>query len=45
MTLFKLLGIKLSMSSTFHPQSDGQTEAINKAIGMYLRYLTRDRPR
>lgn len=44
-TLFKLLGIKLSMSSAFHPQLDGQTEAINKAIDMYLRCLTGDRPR
>ncbi|WVZ94363.1 hypothetical protein U9M48_040262 [Paspalum notatum var. saurae] len=41
--LFKLLGIKLHMSSAFHPQSDGQTEAVNKA--MYLRCLTGDRPR
>jgi len=33
------------MSSAFHPQTDGQTEAINKAIGMYLRCMTGDRPR
>ncbi|WVZ58041.1 hypothetical protein U9M48_008353 [Paspalum notatum var. saurae] len=44
-TLFKLLGIKLHMSSAFHPQSNGQTEAVNKMIGMYLRCLTGDRPR
>lgn len=44
-TLFKMLGVKLSMSSAFHPQSDGQKEAVNKAIGMYLRCLIGDRPR
>jgi hypothetical protein len=32
-------------SSAFHPQTDGQTEAVNKAIGMYLRCLTGDQPR
>ncbi|WVZ63637.1 LOW QUALITY PROTEIN: hypothetical protein U9M48_013252 [Paspalum notatum var. saurae] len=44
-SLFKHLGTKLHMSSTFHPQSDGQTEVVNKAIGMYLHCLTGDRPR
>jgi hypothetical protein len=44
-TLFKLMGTKLHMSSAFHPQSDGQTETINKTIGMYLWCLTGDRPR
>jgi hypothetical protein len=33
------------MSSAFHPQSDRQTEAVNKIITMYLRCLTGDRPR
>jgi transposase InsO family protein len=43
--LFRASGSKLLMSSAFHPQTDGQTEAVNKAIGMYLRCLTGDRPR
>lgn len=43
--LFHLGGVKLNLSSAFHPQSDGQTEAVNKIIGMYLRCLTGDRPR
>jgi transposase InsO family protein len=43
--LFKLLGVRLQMSSAFHPQSDGQTEVVNKIITMYLRCLTSDRPR
>jgi hypothetical protein len=32
------------MSSAFHPQTDGQAEAVNKMIGMYLRCMTGDRP-
>jgi transposase InsO family protein len=43
--LFKASGSTLLMSSAFHPQTDGQTEAVNKAIGMYLRCFTGDRPR
>jgi len=33
------------MSLAFHPQTDGQTEAVNKGISMYLRCMTGDRPR
>jgi transposase InsO family protein len=43
--LFKLSGVRLQMSSAFHPQSDEQTEVVNKIITMYLRCLTGDRPR
>jgi transposase InsO family protein len=42
-SLFKASGTSLMMSSAFHPQTDGQTEAVNKAIGMYLRCLTAPR--
>jgi hypothetical protein len=42
--LFKLSGVRLQMLSVFHPQSDGQTEVVNKIITMYLRCLTCDRP-
>jgi hypothetical protein len=38
-------GSKLQMSTAFHPQSDGQSEAANKVIAMYLRCFTGDRPR
>jgi hypothetical protein len=37
--LFSLAGIKLLMSSVFHPQSDGQSESANKIITMDLRCL------
>jgi len=43
--LFRLSGVKLQFTSAFHPQSDGQSEAANKIIAMYLRCLTGDRPR
>lgn len=42
--LMRLTGTKLHMTSAFHPQSDGQMEATNKVIAMYLRCLTGDRP-
>ncbi|WVZ84054.1 hypothetical protein U9M48_031130 [Paspalum notatum var. saurae] len=38
--LFSQFGTKLHVSSAFHPQSDGQSEAVNKEIGMYLRCMT-----
>jgi hypothetical protein len=43
--LFKLAGVKLRMSTAFHPQTDGQSEVVNRTITMYLRCLTGDRPR
>ena len=43
--LFRLAGVQLRMSSAFHPQTDGQSEAVNKTIAMYLRCMTGDRPR
>ena len=42
--LFRHAGVQLRMSTAFHPQTDGQSEAVNKAIAMYLRCLTGDRP-
>ena len=42
-TLFKLVGTELLMSSSYHPQTDGQTEKINALLEDYLRhYVTAD---
>ena len=35
--LFGLLGTKVSLSSAFHPQSDGQSERVNQILEQYLR--------
>jgi hypothetical protein len=43
--LFKNASVKLYMSTAFHPQTNGQSEAVNKIIAMYLRCITDDRPR
>jgi hypothetical protein len=43
--LFQLTGVKLLLSSAFHPQTDGQSEVTNRIIALYLRCLTGDRPR
>jgi hypothetical protein len=43
--LFHLAGVKLLLSSAFHPQTDGQSEVVNQIIVMYLRCLAGDRPK
>jgi hypothetical protein len=43
--LFKLAVVQLRISTAFHPQTDGQSEIVNKTIAMYLRCITGDRPR
>jgi hypothetical protein len=34
--LFKLYGVQLNLSIAYHPQSEGQTEHIDKCLEMYL---------
>ncbi|KAL9408367.1 hypothetical protein AB3S75_046848 [Citrus x aurantiifolia] len=43
--LFQLQGTQLCMSSSYHPQSDGQTEVVNRTLEQYLRCFTGDQPR
>ncbi|XP_073050542.1 transposon Ty3-G Gag-Pol polyprotein isoform X1 [Primulina eburnea] len=42
--LFRLSGSQLCFTSAYHPQSDGQTEAVNRIVEMYLRCFTGDYP-
>ena len=42
--LFVSLGTKLSYSSAFHPQTDGQTERVNRSMEQVLRTFCLDRP-
>ena len=44
-SLFSLLNVNLLMSTAYHPQTDGQTEVVNKCLKQYLRYMTGDRPK
>jgi transposase InsO family protein len=41
--LFSCLGTQLAHSSSYHPQSDGQTEIVNKCLEGYLRFFVSDK--
>jgi hypothetical protein len=43
--VFKLQGVFLSFSTAYHPQSDGQSEAVNKYVENYLRCMVGDKPK
>ncbi|XP_066354680.1 uncharacterized protein [Miscanthus floridulus] len=43
--LFRLAGTQLCMSSTYHPQSDGQTERVNQCLEVFLRCSVHSYPK
>ena len=34
--LMEILGVKRKLSTSFHPETDGQTERVNQSIEQYL---------
>jgi transposase InsO family protein len=42
--LFKLADTTLNLSSSYHPQTDGQTERLNQCLKTYLRCLVHAKP-
>ncbi|KAL9427049.1 hypothetical protein AB3S75_033771 [Citrus x aurantiifolia] len=42
--LFKMNGTSYNYSSAYYPQTDGQSEVVNRAVEMYLRCFTSSRP-
>lgn len=45
LTMFYLNGTNFNYSSTYHPQTNGQSEVVNKTLEMYLRCFTSLQPK
>nr|GEV42412.1 retrotransposon-related protein [Tanacetum cinerariifolium] len=44
-SLFKMLQVQLKMSTAYHPQTNGQTELVNKCLECYLRCMIEESPK
>ena len=40
--LYRLLGIRISSSTAWHPQTDGQTEHVNQELDQFLRLFVNE---
>ena len=43
-TLWKKFGTRLQYSTSYHPQTDGQTKVVNRSLGDLLRCLVGENP-